>query len=217
METSTNKCVITYRRALKSFSLLELIFAILLIGIISSFFIFKNIDNSLDVATKRLLLYLKYTRHQALIDDKFDKDDSEWFRKRYSFRLRRCSGSGIYYTIHSDSDKNGYIKASETLDDPLSGKNIYSSNTCSENSSNSKYVLLTKNFGIQNVDISCNETSSLGMIVFGADGKIYSKFDSDDSTEYEIKETCTITLYDEDSNSKTIAIEPNTGYIYLKN
>ena len=213
METSINKCVTIYKR---SFTLLEFIFAIALIGIISSFFIYKNIDNSLDVATKRLILYLKYTRQQALIDDKFDKDDPLWFRKRYSFRLRRCSGEGIYYTIHSDSNKNGYISKDETLKDPLSNKYIYSSNTCEKVSSNSKYVLLTKEFGIQKVDMSCNDTSSLGMIVFGSEGKIYSKFDATDAREFEITSTCTITLYDKSNNFKTIRIEANTGYIYLQ-
>ena len=213
MAIFTNKCVIIYKR---SFSLLELIFAIFLIGIISSFFIFKSSDNSLDVATKRLLLYLKYTRHQALIDSKYDKDDSEWFRKRYSFRLRRCSGEGIYYTIHSDTNKNGHISKDETLKDPLTNKYIYSSNTCEEISSNSKYVLLSSQFGIKQVDMSCNDTSSLGMIVFSSDGKIYSKFHSDDAKEHEILETCSITLYDKEANSKTILVEPKTGYIYLQ-
>lgn len=201
----------------KGFSLLELIFVIILIGIISSFFVFKNIDSSLDEASKRLVLYLKYTRYQALIDDKFDKDDDEWFRKRYSFRLRRCSNdTGLYYTIHSDTNKNGYISKSETLKDPLSDKYIYSSNTCEEVSSNSKYVLLTKNFDIQSVDVSCNETSSLGMIVFGNDGKIYSRFDDIDALNYEINEPCNITLYDKNNNNKTIVVVPNTGYIYLQ-
>lgn len=213
MAIFTNKCVTNSK---KGFSLLELIFAIVLLGIISSFFIYKSIDNSLDVATKRLILYLNYTRHQALMDNKFDKDDPKWFRKRYSFRLRRCTGEGIYYTIHSDSDVNGHIKAEETLDDPLTGKNIFSGNECSENSSNSKYVLLTKNFGIDRVEMSCNDTDSLGMIIFGEDGKIYSKFDGDDALEYEIEETCTITLYDKKNDSKIIAIEPKTGYIYSR-
>lgn len=201
----------------RAFSLLELLFAITLIGIISSFFIFKNMDNSLDVATKRVVLYLKYARYQALIDNKFDKDDTLWFRKRYSFRIRRCDNkSGLYYTIHSDTNKNGYISKEETLKDPLSDKYIYSSSKCNEVSSNSKYVLLSKNFGIKKVDMSCNDTSSLGMIAFGVDGKVYSKFDGSDSKECEIDKTCYITLYDKGDNSKTIAIEPNTGYIYLQ-
>lgn len=214
MITFINKCVTNY----KGFTLLELLFAIVLIAIISSFFIFKNIDNSLDIATKRVLLYLKYTRHQALIDDKFDKDTDDWFRSRYTFRLRRCNNDkGIYYTIHSDKDKNGYIKANETLKDPLTDKYIFSSSKCEEVKSNSKYVLLSKLYNIKKVDMSCNDTSSLGLIAFGNDGKIYSKFDDTDSQKYEITDTCYITLYDNKDKSKTIAVEPNTGYIYLKN
>lgn len=201
----------------RAFSLFETLFAIVLIGIISSFFIFKDFDNSLDLATKRLVLYLKYTRHQALIDDKYDKDDIQWFRKRYSFRLRRCNNSsGIYYTIHSDTNKNGFISKEETLKDPLSDKYIFSGNTCQENSSNSKYVLLTKNFGIDKVLMTCNETDSLGMIVFSNNGKVYSKFDDLDARSFEITKRCDITLYGKNNQSKTISIEPNTGYIYLQ-
>lgn len=213
MITSTKKCATSFKRG---FSLLELIFAILLIALITSFIVYKKFDNSLDIAAKRVLLYLKYTRHKALIDDRFDPNDDEWSKKRYSFRLRRCNNkSGIYYTIHSDKNANGHITKEETLKDPLTGKYIYSANTCNEVSSNSKYVLLTKLFSIVDAKISCNDTSSLGLISFGNDGRVYSKIDTDPFA-YEIKQTCYITLVHKSGESKTIAVEPLTGFIYLQ-
>jgi hypothetical protein len=82
----------------------------------------------------------------------------------------------------------------------------------------SKYILLTKEYEIVKIDISCNNTSTLGQIIFGNNGKIYSKqaYTQNDIDKYEIKEPCHITIYDKQNNSNTITIEPNTGFISYK-
>ncbi|MDZ7817903.1 MAG: hypothetical protein U5K55_04445 [Aliarcobacter sp.] len=84
-----------------------------------------------------------------------------------------------------------------------------------QNSLNSKYVLLTKEFGINDVQISCNETTSLGQLSFGSDGKVYSKLSAFDneSEEYEINKPCTIKLISKNNDSREIVIYPNTSYI----
>ena len=81
-----------------------------------------------------------------------------------------------------------------------------------------KYVLLTKEFGIDDIEISCNNTKSLGQISFGNDGKVYSKLSSyeNENFKYEIKNRCIIKLKSEDKGFKEIIIEPFTGYSFLK-
>lgn len=215
MITFIKKCAINSKKGVAT---LELLSVIVIIAFISAAAFFKYQSNPLDKAAKRLVLYLQYTRFYGLSDNKFNHSDPQWFRARYSFRIRRCNNqSGIYYTIHSDADKNGYIKQAECIKDPLSNKYIYSSNICEQTANNSRYVLLTKEFGVVKAELSCNTTDSLGMIIFGEDGKIYSKFDQNDPKAYEITQPCTITLYNEKGDFKTIVAEPQTGYIYLQN
>ena len=201
----------------KSFSILELIVVISLIAFLYTIFLPKNKINYLDELTNRIELYLSYTRQKALIDEKYDLEDSSWHRKRWTmkfFRCRESEGGGIYYSIYSDNNKSGHPSAEDSLKDPLSGKNIYSSNQCAENNSNSKYVLLTKNFEITDVQMSCNSTTSLGQLSFGSDGKIYSKLsvNENESNEYEITVPCNIKFVSKDGNSKEIVLFPKTGY-----
>ncbi len=112
----------------------------------------------------------------------------------------------------------GHPSFDESLVDPLSNKRVYSTNKCESNKKSSKYVLLTKEFGIEDVEISCNNTRSLGQISFGSDGKVYSKLSSyeNENFEYEIKSTCILKIKSRTKDFREIIIEPLTGYSYLK-
>jgi len=204
----------------RSFSLLELILTIFIILLIASYFKFKIQDRSLENASYRLLLYIKEVRYKALIDNKYKQDDLLWHKKRWTLKFFRCKKSvgGIYYVIYSDTNNSGHPKLSESLLDPLNAKRIYSSNSCDYSKNTSKYVLLTKEFDINRVEVSCNNTSSIGQISFGNRGEVYSKLSSYDneSEKYQINEICNIRIYNNDKKYKELVIEPNTGYSYIK-
>ena len=71
------------------------------------------------------------------------------------------------------------------------------------------------NFDIENVNISCNNTSSLGQLSFGNDGKVYSRLSNyeNESEEYEIKSPCEIKLRTKNGEEGRILIENLTGYV----
>jgi hypothetical protein len=64
------------------------------------------------------------------------------------------------------------------------------------------------------VKISCNDTTSLGQLSFGSDGKVYSKLSNYnyESNEYEIIEPCSLKFISKDGKSKEILINSDTGY-----
>ena len=204
----------------KSYFLLEIVLTISLIAFLYTLFVPKNKINNLEELTNKISLYLSYVRFKALINEKFDLDDNLWHKKRWTIKFLRCreSEDGIYYTIYSDRNKSGHPSAKDSIKDPLTRKNIYSSNYCKENNSNSKYVLLTKIFGITDVNISCNETTSLGQLSFGSDGKVYSKLSNyeNESNEYEIKEPCSIKFVHKDGKNREIVIYPDTSYSKIR-
>jgi hypothetical protein len=217
-----------FQKLKKSFSILELIIVIVLIGIISSQTIYKKEKSMLNLASDKMLLYLNYTRYIAHIDNKFNINDTQWMGKLWTLKFRRCSkdSDGLYYVIYSDmSGGTAHFKKEDCLKDPLNFKYLYSTSDCKNSFDKSKYILLTKEFGIVKVDVSCNTTDSLGQISFGYDGKVYSqlkskKIDNNNSNikEYitipvEIEERCYIKLYDKDDKFTTIMVEPKTGYI----
>ncbi len=186
-----------------------------LVAVFYTFFIPKYEVNKLDELTNRIHLYLSHLRNQALIDEKYD-DKKYWFKKRWTLKFFNCNKNvgGIYFSIYSDESMTGKPKAIESMKDPLSGKYIYSTHFCKENSRNSKYVLLTKNYDIQKIDVSCNQTSTIGQISFGNDGRVYAKLSED--KKYEITKPCDITFFTKDNKSRTLRIHNETGYVEVK-
>jgi len=192
-----------------------MIFVLIIISIVISQVLPKKQISKLDLATQKIILYLNYTRYISHIDNKFNIFDEEWEKKRWTLKFLNCSSDyqGLYYNVYSDMyGGTGAYKKIDTLKDPLNNKYLYSFQ-CKENKKNdeSKHVLLTKEYGIEKITVSCNTTSTIGQISFGYDGKIYSQLGSNIK---EITEQCRIKLFDIESNFTEIAIEPKTGYIH---
>ncbi len=198
----------------KSFSLFEIIVVISLIAIITVLTIPKIEVSKLNQATEKVILYLHYTRYIALLDNKYDVNNLEWEKKRWTMKFQQCSKGedGLYFVVYSDmSGGTAHFKKKETMLDPLNNKYLYSGYDCVPNADESSDILLTKEYGIKDIIISCNTTSTIGQISFGHDGKIYSQLGINIK---EVEETCGIKLIDKLGNSNTILLEPKTGYIH---
>jgi len=197
-----------------SFSLIEIIIVIAFLAIALSLTLPKKQITKLDIATDRLIMYLNYIRYIAFIDNKFDVNDIEWGKKRWSIKFQRCSKveDGLYFVVFSDkSGGTGAFKKAETMKDPLNNKYLYSGYDCEPSYNESKNILLTKEYGVKSIEISCNTTSTIGQISFGYDGKIYSHLGMNIK---EIIKPCIITLKADKGAEKQIELIPNTGYIH---
>ncbi|MEA3354442.1 MAG: type II secretion system protein [Campylobacterota bacterium] len=197
-----------------AFSLLELLFIIAIITVVISQITIKPQNNNLDLALKQIKLYLNYTRYIAHIDNKYSLNDNEWKKRLWTLKFQRCSSSigGLYFVIYSDtSGGTAHFKKEESLKDPLSNKYLYSNYDCKVSKDESRYILLTKEYGIEKVEVSCNSTNTIGQISFAYDGKVYSKLGNNPT---EIIDRCYIKIYDKDNRSRTLTIEPKTGYIF---
>lgn len=199
-----------------SFTILELILVIILLSILYSIFKINTHVNKIDELTNRLSLQLKYLRYKALIDSKKSYSEELWFKKRWTLKFYRCREEvgGIYYVIYSDNNMQGHPNKTESLKDPLSNKYIYNSNSCQERDDLSKYSLLTKNYFIDKIQLSCNNTSSLGQISFSNDGKIYTKLSNNDSKSI-LVEDCKVKIIDKYENIREIEIKKETSYIKI--
>ncbi len=202
----------------KSYSLLELILIIFIISIIYYSISLNKHDNKLDELTNRIVLYLKQTRYQALIDNKKEKNQELWYKKRWTLKFFNCKESvgGIYYVIYSDNNMTGHPNLDESLKDPLTKKRIYSSNNCEISKNTSKYVLVTKEFDVENIKLSCNSTSTIGQISYGGAGGVYSRLSSkeNEANRYEIEERCKIEIISKSKEKREIIIEGKSGYVY---
>jgi hypothetical protein len=188
---------------------------IVLVGIISSVSIPKQQISKLELATNKILLNLNYIRYIAHIDNKYDHNDDEWEKKLWTMKFKRCSDTkdGLYYNVYSDmSGGTAHYKKSDCLKDIVDNKYLYSSSSCKPRKDENRYILLTKEYDVANIEISCNTTSTIGQISFGYDGKIYSQLGSNIK---EITSRCTIKIYDKKGKFRTITIEPKTGFVHI--
>lgn len=178
----------------KAFTMLELVFVIVVIGIIAAVMI-KNVQSSAssEAATK-LTSHIRYTQHLAMVDDKIDPNDPNWFKNRWQIVFTSNS-----YSIRSE---NGAMLA----DDP------------SNNGSKLQNIDLNDDYGVSiSLGGSC---SSQTHISFDNVGRPIVGELSDDTSPYMsgelISSACTLTLSD-GLESRTINIEPESGYIHIIN
>ena len=197
----------------KSFSLIELIFAISLISILIVISIPKNNNSKLNNATNKLLLYLNYTRYIAFLDDKHDPNNPTWHKQNWTVKFKNCNKNigGIYFNVFSDTNEGGRINKKETLKDPINNKYLYS-NGCKKDTvgDKSKYVLLTQEFDIIDIKLSCHKGSGIGYISFDSNGNVYSKLGDNPKV---ITKPCIITMTNSKQDTSKVIIE-TTGYIY---
>jgi len=86
----------------KAFTLIELIFVIVVIGILAAVIIPNTRRNPLQEAAVQLVSHIRYTQHLAMMDDKFDANEALWFRQRWQLAFSTAGGTNSYM-IFADS------------------------------------------------------------------------------------------------------------------
>ena len=86
----------------KAFTILELIFVIVVVGILAAVIVPNTRRNPLQEAAVQVVSHIRYTQHLAMIDDKFDANEPFWYRQRWQIAFSTAGGTESYY-IFSDS------------------------------------------------------------------------------------------------------------------
>jgi prepilin-type N-terminal cleavage/methylation domain-containing protein len=218
----------------KAFTLLELIFVVIIIGIIMSIIVSNPKDTKLRQAAIQLISHIKYTQHLAMIDDKFSVNDplvfekAKWYKARWQIRFTNGASAGNSdgfpgYVIFCDflGTRSGHPNRKEIALDPLSQQVITAGVTKSVKL-DSKNVYqkanLGKKYGITNIKL--HDGCQWMRISFDHIGRPLIGSLSSYKTSYNKKNLilspCNITLRDSNSQTLTIAIEQETGYIHFK-
>lgn len=194
-----------------AFTLLELVFVIIVIGILAVLAM-PNFDRKpLQEAAEQVAKDIRYTQHLAMVDEKFDPTDQFWFRENWQIEFTSTS-SNVFYKIYSDMDQEGNADNNELALDPLTGDKLYV-DTINHTSDRTN---LKKKFGITAVAFSstCNTGKELSFDVLGRPYDYVSESEPDTNNIYEhlLTQECTITLTHPDGTA-TITIQPETGYV----
>jgi len=210
----------------KAFTMLELVFIIVVIGILAAAIIPNTRTNPLQEAAIQVLSHIRYTQHLAIMDDVYDTSDSEWFKQRWQivFHNSVSPDSDVAYTIFSDKGAyGGDASVGEIAKNPQDSSKLlsggYGATILSTDSRMTKKLNLTKSYGITSVTFSasCNANSGtrisfdhLGRPFEGKQSSMHNPYNAG-YTQRLITSDCNITFLDGTDNV-VITVRPETGY-----
>ena len=179
----------------KAFTMLELVFVIVVIGILAVVIIPNTRTNPAQEAKIQLVSHIRYAQHLAMIDDKFDAANSTWHKN-----IWQVAFSGNQYSITHANVIDGTVNAVTYAKDPL-------------NQSDMNGIDLSADFGITSIGYTGG--CATGDISFDHLGRPItgdlSAVASITGFPY-LTADCVITLNHSDGDVN-ITITPETGYI----
>ena len=194
-----------------AFSMIELVFVIVVIGIITAVMLPRIDRDNVYEAAQQLVSHIKYTQHLAMIDNKFDDDDTNWYQELWQIRFQNCAGATEHaYSIFSNINHDNIINVNEVALDPLSRKRL-TSTTCNAGASQDPNVILSDRYNIEAIALggACFNTGNMNQsVAFDHLGRPH--FDLQNATNI-AQAVCTIRISSNDDNA-TITIQPETGY-----
>ena len=173
-----------------AFTMLELVFVIVVIGILSAIFIPRFGQNKLSDAANQLISSIRYTQHLALIDDEYNASNTNWYQNRWTIDL--C---GAQYRVARSND-------TVTAKDPQT-KQAMDGATIEQYDLNKKY----------NVNITTNAKCRL---IFDNLGRPYSSAGIPATPNTDLITTSYDINLTNSSGTLTLTVEPETGYVHLK-
>lgn len=200
-----------------AFTMLELVFVIVVLGILASLAMPRLERDLRQEAKDNLLSAIRYTQHLALIDDKTNPADPNWQKKLWRITFSTSTDNlANFYTVASDTSSNGAISQTESAIDPVNGKYMYNvGGDTTIDSNESSNIFIGKKYGINSMTFEdgCEDAQHvafdhLGRPHNGIGGATndYSKYMSED---------CIIEFgfVDGSITPLTVTIATETGYV----
>jgi len=209
-----------------AFTMIELVFVIVVIGILTAIIIPNTKTNPLEEAAIQVASHIRYTQHLAMVDDTFDANDSNWYKKRWQLAFSKSiyTGGTQAYTIFSDTagTSTGDAQESEIALNPQNNAQIMTGGYGNAqaidfrhaNFKGMKKLNIGSSYGVESV--SLNGGCDNSRVVFDNLGRPMKGDMSGNIQAYEndnlIQTDCVVLLKDANDNNVSIIIRPETGY-----
>lgn len=89
----------------KAFTLLELVFVIVIAGILAFVLIPKSSDTKLLESANQLISHIRYAQQLALNNDQFDPNDENWYKKMWRIEFENNGTYKVWRGANATSNK----------------------------------------------------------------------------------------------------------------
>lgn len=89
----------------KAFTLLELVFVIVIAGILAFVLIPKSSDTKLLESANQLISHIRYAQQLALNNDQFDPNDNNWYKKMWRIEFENNGTYKVWRGNEAQSNK----------------------------------------------------------------------------------------------------------------
>ena len=205
----------------KAFTMIELIFIIVVVGILAAVAIPRIDRDNLIELVDQVTTHIRYTQQLAMMDNVYDGSDEHWYRGywRIQFSDSADGGEGWKYSVYKDlPGYSGNLNSErEVARDPqneqrflTSGASGFSANTDSKKMN--KKLNLKNTYDIQKIDFDKNCGGQT--IAFDSKGRPHGAPQNAKNPYDKVLHTpCIITFTDSGDRSIQIAVQPETGFI----
>jgi len=204
----------TLHKHTKAFTMLELVFVIVVLGILAALALPRMDRDLRQEAADNILSAIRYTQHLALNDNKTDPFNPNWQQELWTIRFQT---DGSFYTISSNTNHGNNVNKDETAIDPINGRYIYSSDAIID-ADESPDIFLANKYGVNSVEFKVGGADTSEHIAFDHLGRPYK------SGIYSLvglyagymTADCNITIEFNDAiDDIVITIEKETGHAYI--
>lgn len=189
----------------KAFTLIELVFVIVVIGILAASIIPRTRTNPVQEAAINLLSQVRYTQHLAMVDDKYSAAaGSTWYKDRWEIRFDTANNK---YSIVSNNNTT------------------YAANPSNQNANmsnidlNAKYGVSISVTGTEcgiahssDADIHSISFDNLGRPIAGDLNTLTGAYTGTDVRLVKTSPSDCKVVLTNGSETETITIDPETGY-----
>ncbi len=200
----------------KAFTMLELVFVIVVLGILASLALPRMDRDLRQEAKDNILAAIRYTQHLALNDDKTDPTDQNW--QKGLWQIRFTSGAdnlANFYTISSDAAPyNGSVSNDETAIDPANGKYMFTDDSTID-ADESSNIFIGKTYGVNSITFT-DGCAGEDHIAFDHIGRPHTNINNADNDYDEYMDSdCEIQFgfVDTSITPLTVTIATETGHV----